>query len=318
MKVSVAMIAYNHAPFVEQALESVLAQRADFDWEIVFGEDCSPDGTREIVQRIAAAHPQRIRLLLPEENLGMNRNFATTIGACTGEYVAICEGDDFWIDPEKLQRQAGYLDTHPHCATCFARSEVVNERGENVPAPSPIRVVQPEYTLEDFLERKFHPRTCTVMFRRGLFGAFPDWFYDMPGGDFPMHVLNGTHGKFGFIDCVMSAYRIHPGGIWSQGVHPSQWGEAAHDVQARRLRDMIRLYETVDRALGYRHHALLGDQIGGFLYALAGHQRVLRDWPGLRGTLWKAARSRPSLRRLGVRWLLRGLLAAHLPAGSRS
>src|SRR5687768_12713503 len=94
VKISVAMLAYNHERFLAQALESALAQQTRFPFEIVLSEDCSSDRTREIAWQYAQAHPDRIRLLLSEKNLGLTRNTARTLDACRGEYVAILEGDD--------------------------------------------------------------------------------------------------------------------------------------------------------------------------------------------------------------------------------
>ena len=228
-KVSIAMLAYNHERFVVQAVESVLVQRTDFPFEIVIGEDCSPDGTRAVLERLAAAHPGIIRLLLPEKNLGMNRNLAATIAACRGEYVALLECDDYWIDPEKLQRQADRLGANPDCAICFTRALVVDEANQPIETAQIIHEVKTTYSLADYLSRVFQPRTCTVMFRRGLFAEFPEWFFRLPVGDFPLHVLNAEHGGFAFLDRVTAAYRIHAGGIWSM------WGSARCDGRRSRV-----------------------------------------------------------------------------------
>jgi glycosyltransferase involved in cell wall biosynthesis len=113
------MITYNQDQFVGQAIESVLSQQVDFEYELVIGEDCSTDRTREIVASFGAKFPDRIRLLLPKSNLGMQENFKATLAACSGQYVAILEGDDYWTSPLKLKRQVEFLDAHSDCAMCF-------------------------------------------------------------------------------------------------------------------------------------------------------------------------------------------------------
>src|SRR5687768_16687744 len=113
MKVSVAMITYNHEAFVAQAIESVLMQKTDFDFELVIGEDCSTDKTREIVNGYKSKYGERIRVLLPAKNLGINRNLKQTLLACQGRYIALLEGDDYWTSSLKLQKQVNFLDTHP-------------------------------------------------------------------------------------------------------------------------------------------------------------------------------------------------------------
>jgi hypothetical protein len=95
--------------------------------------------------------------------------------------------------------------------------DVVDAEGTVLDVPPAVRVVKEKYNLEDYLRRIFQPRACTVMFRHRLFDRFPDWFYALPTADMPLHVMNAQHGDIGFVDEVMAAYRIHPGGVWSMG-----------------------------------------------------------------------------------------------------
>ena len=286
VKISVAMLAYNHERFLAQALESALAQQTRFPFEIVLSEDCSSDRTREIASHYAQAHPDRIRLLLSEKNLGLTRNTARTLDACRGEYVAILEGDDYWIHPEKLQRQADYLDAHPECAWCFTRAIVVDAGGQTLEVPPAIRTVRSQYALADYLAREFQPRFCTVMFRHRLFPAFPDWFFKMPTADLPLHVLNTERGgMIGFVDQEMAAYRIHPGGAWSQGMRPEEWSARAPEQLAKvaaRSAALVDLYQNVDRHLGGLHRPILRRQIAAFAQEWSALNRALGDRAALR------------------------------------
>lgn len=110
--VSVSMITFNQSLYVSQAIEGVLMQQTSFPFELIISDDCSTDGTREICQRYKESYPDRIKLLLPNKNLGISENFYTTMFATTGKYIAFCEGDDYWIDPRKLQKQTEYLESH--------------------------------------------------------------------------------------------------------------------------------------------------------------------------------------------------------------
>src|SRR5437016_2968680 len=112
MKLSVMMITYNHERYVRHALDSVLMQKVDFDYEIVIGEDRSTDSTREILLEYRDKFPAKFRLLLHEQNIGVIRNCFTTLAACRGEYVALLEGDDYWTSDTKLQKQVEFLDSH--------------------------------------------------------------------------------------------------------------------------------------------------------------------------------------------------------------
>lgn len=214
MKVSVAMITYNHEQFIAQAIESALMQQVNFDYEIVIGEDCSTDITRSIVISYQQKYPHKIRLLLPETNLGINRNFMATLQSCQREYIALLEGDDYWISPYKLQKQVDFLDAHPECSICFHNSKHFYQDNSYEPYYSNQPDQKEISTIDDLLTYNFIP-TASTMFRRGLFGPFPDWFLDLYGGDWPLHILNAQYGSIGYINEVMVATRIHKGGAWN-------------------------------------------------------------------------------------------------------
>jgi glycosyltransferase involved in cell wall biosynthesis len=111
--VSVAMITYNHLPYLEEAVEAVMAQRADFEIELLLADDCSLDGAGELVVALGSRHPQRIRVIRSECNVGMHANLLRAERSARGKYVAYCEGDDFWHDPEKLAKQVAFLESRP-------------------------------------------------------------------------------------------------------------------------------------------------------------------------------------------------------------
>ena len=215
MKVSVQIITYNHEKYIAQAMESALMQVADFDYEIVIGEDCSTDSTRDIVIDFQERYPERIRLLLHEKNIGASFNDVQTYQACRGQYIALLEGDDYWTDPFKLQKQVDFLDNHPECAICchdvkwIYEMEVENQGFFSPPNQKKI------YTLDDLLTGGTIFATCTTMYRKGLFGEYPEWFYAMPTGDWPRNLLNAQHGDIGRISECMATYRVHDGGVWS-------------------------------------------------------------------------------------------------------
>jgi glycosyltransferase involved in cell wall biosynthesis len=219
VKVSVAMITYNHEAFIAQAIDSVLMQQTDFEVELVIGEDCSPDGTRSIVRDYAEKHPGIIKALLHPQNLGPahgpgKNNLVSVLRACRGQYIALLEGDDYWTDPLKLQKQVEFLEAHPECAICFHNVMVTymdQQRTSHFFCPPDQKEIS---TLKDLLINNFIP-TCSVIYRRGLFGEIPNWFHELPIGDWPLHVLNAQYGHIGYLDEGMAVFRIHAGGIWS-------------------------------------------------------------------------------------------------------
>jgi glycosyltransferase involved in cell wall biosynthesis len=223
-KVSVAMITYNHERFIAQAIESVLAQKVDFEVEMVIGEDCSTDGTRRIVQEYARKYPNVIRALLPDKNVGMQKNFIIVIEACTGDFIACLESDDFWTDPQKLAKQAAFLDANLECASCFHNAIMfsddqsnsspdlsLNKRGNRLMCRPRTK---PRYSQKDFFKGNVIP-TCSVMFRKEAVGKFPPWFEKLSIADLPLHILCTEHGMAGYLRDVMAAYRLHSGSSWS-------------------------------------------------------------------------------------------------------
>jgi glycosyltransferase involved in cell wall biosynthesis len=241
IKVSVAMITYNHKRFIRQALESVLAQRVNFDYEIVVGEDCSTDETRAILTDLHRRYPERIVLLLRDRNIGALRNFQATLAACRGQYLALLEGDDYWTCESKLQRQVDFLDQHPDCALCCHRVQVRDEMGAGRdgiwPRPS---FAAGSYTIENLIAENFIP-TCSVIYRWGSVGLLPDWFLDLKLGDWPLHILVAQSGNIQFMDEVMAVYRMHSGGMWTSGRAIDQKHE------------MLRMMTALDQHMNFQY-----------------------------------------------------------------
>ena len=220
--VSVAMITYNHEAFIAQAIESVIMQKTDFTVELVIGEDCSTDATRAIVQSFEDQFPDRINVLFPNQNLGMIPNFVATLEKCRGQYIAVCEGDDYWTDPLKLQRQVDFMEANPDCSMCFHWTCQLNEMtGEIEIIRLMDRKIKPFYTLKDVVRTNFIP-TASTLFRKSLVPKLPDWYFTAPVGDWPLFVLYAQKGKVGLLNQIMSVSRIHPGGIWSNALESNQ------------------------------------------------------------------------------------------------
>jgi len=214
VKVSALMLTFNHEDYVGEAIEGFLAQETDFPCELVIAEDCSTDGTREVIRKYWEQHPDRIRVFLNRRNIGARRTAARAYAWCRGEYVAYVEGDDCWTSPHKLQRQADFLDAHPDCTLCFHSVRMVwDDRSQEAMVFRP-RFVRDYYTLEDLLEYNFIG-ACSPMYRQGVFTERPAWYFVGPVGDWWQYILYARHGRIGYIDEPMGMYRQHPGGMYS-------------------------------------------------------------------------------------------------------
>ena len=169
--VSVHMITYNHEPYIRKAIECVLAQKTNFPFELVIGEDCSTDGTREIAFDYAKRYPDVIRVITSEYNVGMMNNTFRTSMACRGRYIAYCEGDDYWHHPEKLQKQVDYMETHPHCGLVCSDYDCYSPNGALAAGndfKSSGRTLAPSPGIHDILAGNGDILTCTVLARRNL------------------------------------------------------------------------------------------------------------------------------------------------------
>ncbi len=312
MRVSVSMVSHQHERFLRQAVESVLAQ--DFtDWELVIGDDASTDSTGEILRELAALHPGRIRVLPREQKLGPRVNYMRTLSACRGQYVALLDGDDWWCSPHKLSRQVALLDAHPEHALCFCAAREVSDPGD-----APLGELRPPgaravYRLPELLADNL-ACSCTVVFRRGLFGDFPDWYREVPVGDWPLHSLNARHGSLAYLDEVMAVHRVHARGVWG-GRSPEEQTSIR-----RRTREFIHRHVAPELGREFREacfsdrYRLARDLERAGLFARAREQYAAcwRD---------RASRGATPLARVVRRWLrcaVRARLRPHPDRGARA
>jgi len=218
---SVCMITYNHEKYIARAIESVLKQQTDFKYELVIGEDCSTDNTRNIVQSYHTRCPDKIRLNLPEHNQGMIPNFIATLAECKGKYIALCEGDDYWTDSYKLQKQVDFLETHSNYVLVGSNAISVRE-DENFLKARLIHDFAESFDVDTaYLMEKNPFPTLTTCFRNNLIKEFPEIYFSGMGGDRRLYLLLSQYGKCRYISDVVGVYRVHRTGathIFSQGV----------------------------------------------------------------------------------------------------
>ncbi|MBB6632572.1 glycosyltransferase [Cohnella thailandensis] len=214
--VSVFMVTYNHERFIREAIESVLEQETDFNYELVICEDCSTDGTARIIQEYAEKYPHKIKANINKVNVGAQKNFTNITKLCSGKYVAILDGDDFWTHSLKLQRQVDFLEKNSDCTICWHPRTVFSETGEFEPyeTHSTERYRKEKLTVNSLIFSNFIP-TSSIMFRNHVVVEIPKWFENLPMSDAPLNLLLAHHGNIGYIGYNMAAYREHSGGIWS-------------------------------------------------------------------------------------------------------
>jgi len=258
--VSVVLRTYAHAPFVAQAIESVLIQRTGFPFELVIGEDCSTDGTREIVEAYASRYPEIVRPVLPERNVGHGEMLRRALAATRGELIAYLDGDDYWSSCEKLAKQVEFLAANPECHDCFHDvSLVYDEAGVPSGTVSP-RLAEGQFGIEQILMECFVPAPA-MMFRRRVFEELDPEVFDSAWLDWLIHVRAATHGPLGYLPEAMACYRVHRGGMFSALDRVSQLEEDAR-FYGRLLAELPDQRDLIARCLAHRQAQLAVERLG--------------------------------------------------------
>lgn len=227
-KLSVLIPTFNHHKFIAQTLEGALRQKTNFDFEIVIGDDASSDGNQLVIQEFERRFPDKIRAFLHPQNLGPasprelggKNNVAFLFGACKGDYIALCEGDDFWTDPLKLQKQVDFLENNPDYAICHHQLSVIYE--DNSPKHDFNSENQQETsTLSDLLEDKeWFLGTASTVIRNVFKNGLPKWWWQSASGDLGIFIEVAKYGKIKYMPKNMGCYRKHHGGMTN--IHTQQ------------------------------------------------------------------------------------------------
>lgn len=207
MILSVCIRSYNQEHFICEALESVLVQKTDFPFEIIVSDDCSKDGTRDILKGYQSRYPDKIRLLLHDSNLGGPNNLRAVIEASKAKYVTCLDGDDFYTDEYKLQKQVDFLETHSEYAACFHNTWYADEKGRLCGLFNRPDFHELHDAREFIRERWFVPIHSAILRREYI--EFPDWYNTVMNDDYVVHLSVAKHGPYYFMPDVMVAYRRH-------------------------------------------------------------------------------------------------------------
>lgn len=214
MLVSVVMITYGQEKYIRQAIDGVLMQRTNFKIELIVSNDASPDNTNSIIEHYIKTHPKAgcINYTNQKKNIGMMPNFEYGLQNCKGTYIAMCEGDDYWTDPYKLQKQVDFLEANPEYVLCFHKIKILKPDGSLV--PDFITKVPEDYETQETLARLGnYIHTPSVVFRN-IIKEFPKEFSLAPIGDYFLYMLLTEHGKIKYIEDEMAVYRDGVG-VWS-------------------------------------------------------------------------------------------------------
>lgn len=239
--VSVLCTAYNHEEYIRDALESIVTQQTDFPFELLVNDDASTDGTAAIIREYAEKYPDIVRPFYQEKNLysqGINIEDTVMLPAAHGKYIAFCEGDDYWSDPSKLQRQVDFMEAHPEYSACV-HDTVIHYCDASAPDSLYSKKHMPQsgdrdIDFADILKGMAHAyHTSSLLFRREFAFDIPDYFYcgaHYGFADFPRALFLRLSGPIRFLDRPMSVYRARS--------NPTSWSSNV-DGQYDKLRRFV-------------------------------------------------------------------------------
>lgn len=267
--VSVIMITYGHELFIKEAIEGVLNQECDFTFELIITNDCSPDGTDNVIQKILTDHPKKnlIRYFNHSSNKGMMENFIWAVDqAKNSKYIALCEGDDYWTDQKKLQKQINFLNENLDYSLTFHNTLTLRADGSTKKC-NPWTEGK-TFEFKDFTSSNF-ANTASLVYRNNI-TPFPAWFYDLNAGDWAIILLNAEKGKIYYFPETMATYRHHSGGVWSSSSYEEM------------LQKGIDLMKNLDAKFEFKYHDHFQEGIKKRKKALKIHQqskkKTFKNW----------------------------------------
>lgn len=211
--VSVCLITYNHEKTIGLAIESILNQKTECSFELVIGDDGSTDETPGIVSYYAHRYPTIIRALLSKKNRGMHENSIETYSACKGQYVAFLNGDDYWINPNKIQLQINAMKANPSVTLCGTNAlsfDEVTTQSQIIHPNHPIAYITDVNAIVD--QNFFH--TCTMMVKRDELSNIPETLQSV-WGDWAFKFFYALQGDILFLPQITGVYRVTGNGVWS-------------------------------------------------------------------------------------------------------
>lgn len=273
--VTVILPTHNHAPFIAQAIDSVLMQKTDFSFDILLHDDASTDSTADICRDYAARYPEKITLIAQQVNqYTIDRRIQShiLIPRVLAKYTAILDGDDYWVDPLKLQKQIGYLEAHPDCTLCIGGADLVDVSNNVVGHTKPYdadRMVDPADMIRG--GGGFNA-TNTIVMPTKLLQNLPEFADHVEAEDIPFQLLGALSGYAWYIADTLMAYRVAVPGSWSTRQYNS-----AMETRVKTSRDLIALNEGYDAFSGGKYHDAFVDAIRYQEFLILTYQHKLKE-----------------------------------------
>lgn len=297
IKVTIICITYNHQDYIEDALKGFLMQKTNFKYEIIVHDDASTDKTAEIIKKYEKKYPEMIRPIYQKENQYSKRVSIMKeyiFPKVKGKYIATCEGDDYWIDPLKLQKQVDYMEQHPECSACYGSTKIVDAKTNEILGDIKIKEDSTYLNMEECV-LKYLPQTSTFLAKTSVMLQKPDFMYKTPVGDVMNLNWVAINGKVYYFSDYFSYYRSEVPGSWTMRMEKDEKMKNEHRVQMKKA--FIQLDEYTD----YKYHELLKIKISEYdIGDLKRRKQIIK--------LLKNDRFRYSSTRTQIVWILEALV----------
>lgn len=220
---SVACLTFDHENYIREALDSFLMQETDFPYEIVIYDGGSHDNNRKIIQEYQEKYPDMIRYIFPAADPGFVKSFYELLMSCSGKYVAVCEGDDYWTDRYKLQRQVDFMEQHPDYSMIFHAINLYDQNSGTISIPKERIGFSGNIPVADLITKGGgYVPTLSMVYRNTALYPFPQWMSETPVGDYPLTLVLASKGNVYHFEDVMGVYRINRKGAWTLSINTSQ------------------------------------------------------------------------------------------------
>lgn len=238
---------YNHEKYLAQTLDGFVNQVTDFKFRVLASDDCSTDKTRDIMRAYAAKYPELIFPFFHEKNVGPLGNGYSLLSRVTSKYAALCDGDDYWTDPYKIQKQVSFLENNPDFSICFGNADVIDEQGNDVPRETFFPKVEKEVlTIEDIIVSDAHiAPTASMLFRNVLPRPIPGFFLTIFSADTFIMLMLADKGKVKYMNETFTMYRTHSGGMTQ-----------SETVKMHADYVKYQMYEKVNELLEYKYNTI--------------------------------------------------------------
>ena len=262
--VSIICTTYNQEKFISDALNGFLNQKTSFKYEIIVHDDASTDKTAQIIQTFVMQYPNLIKPIFQKENIYSRSPrlcIPYAVNEAQGKYLALCEGDDYWIDPYKLQKQVDFLESNPNVSVCVHSANAIDaETGES------IRLICRSkenriYSVKEVIAGGggLFP-TNSMCFRHEFFSNLPDFYFRAPVGDYPLMIHLALQGDVYYMKDTMSVYRQNVPGSWSNKAHSTQ------DRKYEHIQEISNMFDEINQYTNYKYQDVIEKRVKEYYF----------------------------------------------------